>query len=117
MGLLNWADLCVVATYLAGITWLGSRFYRRGSDMQEYLRGGRSMKWFPVALSILASKTSAISYLGVPAWSFRNNTALNLEYLTYLLAVPIVVWVFVPVYSRGNLFTAYEYLEKRFDVK
>src|SRR5262245_14368041 len=116
MGLLNWADLCVVACYLVGITWVGYRFYQRGTNMQEYLRGISSMKRFPVALSILASKTSAISYLGVPAWSFRNDTRLNMEYFTYLLPVPFVAWIFVPVYSRGNLFTAYEYLEQRFDL-
>jgi Na+/proline symporter len=117
MGLLNWIDLCVVAFYLVGITYLGSRFYQRQAGMQEYLRGSRSMKWFPVALSILAAKTSAISYLGVPAWSFQENTKLSMQYFTYLLAIPLVVWIFVPVYSKGNLFTAYEFLEQRFDIR
>jgi SSS family transporter len=117
MGLLNLLDFTVIVGYLAGITWIGSRFYRKNASMQEYLLGGRGMKWLPVALSIMAADTSAISYLGVPAWSFQQNMRLNQNILTYLLAIPIVILVFLPVYSRGNLFTAYQYLENRFDLR
>lgn len=117
MGLLNLLDLIVIIGYLAGITWIGARFYRRNANMQEYLLGGQGMKWLPVALSILAADTSAISYLGVPAWSFQQNMRLNQNILTYLLAIPIVIFLFLPVYSRRNLFTAYQYLENRFDLR
>jgi SSS family transporter len=75
------------------------------------------MRWFPVALSILAADTSAISYLGYAGWSFRENVRYNLNIFTYLLAIPIVIVVFLPIYSRGNLYTAYQYLETRFDLR
>jgi Na+/proline symporter len=117
MGLLDLLDFTVIVGYLAGITWIGSRFYRKNANMQEYLLGGQGMKWLPVALSILAADTSAISYLAVPAWSFQQNMRLNQNVFTYLLAIPIVILLFLPVYSRGNLFTAYQYLENRFDLR
>ncbi|MEW5979558.1 MAG: sodium/solute symporter [Acidobacteriota bacterium] len=117
MGLLSLLDLTVIVSYFAGITWIGARFYRKSAGMQEYLLGSRGMKWLPVALSILAADTSAISYLGVPAWSFQHDMKLNQNILTLLLAIPIVIWLFVPIYSRGNLFTAYQYLERRFDLR
>ncbi len=116
MGLLNAFDIGVIVFYIVGITVIGSRFYRKGTDMQEYLLGSKMMKWFPVALSIIAADTSAITYLGSPAWSFRENMKLNQIVLTYLLAIPIVVWLFLPIYSQGNLYTAYQYLERRFNL-
>ena len=69
--------------------------------MQEYLLGNKGMKWLPVALSILAADTSAVSYLGVPAWSFQENMRLNQNIFTYLLAIPIVIWLFLAhLFSR-----------------
>jgi len=116
MGLLNLLDLAVIVGYLVGITWIGARSYRKNSSMQEYLLGNKGMKWLPVALSILAADTSAVSYLGVPAWSYQENMRLNQNIFTYLLAIPIVIWLFLPIYSRGNLYTAYQYLESRFNL-
>ena len=117
MGLLNSLDLVVIISYLVGITVVGMRFYRKNTDMNEYLLGSKGMKWFPVALSILAADTSALTYLGVPAWSFRHDLKYNQWIFTYLIAVPIVIWLFLPIYSKGNLYTAYQYLERRFDVR
>lgn len=97
MGFLSWIDLTVLVLYLIGITWIGSRFYRKDAALREYLLGSQGMKWLPVALSILAADTSAISYLGVPAWSFREDMKLNQNILTYVLAIPIVIWFFLPV--------------------
>lgn len=117
MGLLNPLDLFVIVSYLVGITVLGMRFYRKNTDMHEYMLGSKAMKWFPVALSILAAETSALSYMGFPAWSFRENMKYNQQIFTYLIAIPIVICLFLPVYSRANLYTAYQYLERRFDLR
>lgn len=110
-------DIVVIVCYLMAITLIGSLFYRKDTAMQQYLLGSKRMKWFPVALSILAADTSAITYLGSPAWSFVADMKLNQQILTYLLAIPIVVLIFLPIYSRGDLYTAYQYLEYRFDLK
>jgi len=115
MKLLSPLDLMIIVLYLAGITWIGARFYRKDADLKEYLLGSNVMKWFPVALSILATDTSAITYLGSPAWAFQHDMKLSLGMLACFFAVPIVIWLFLPVYSKGNLYTGYQYLEKRFD--
>lgn len=117
MGLLNSLDLVVIISYLVGITVVGMRFYHKNTDMEEYLLGSKGMKWFPVALSILAADTSALTYLGFPAWSFRHDLKYNQMIFPYLIAVPIVIWLFLPIYSKGNLYTAYQYLERRFDLR
>jgi SSS family solute:Na+ symporter len=117
MGSLNLLDILVLLSYLLGITTIGSRFYHKNASMQEYLLGSKRMRWFPVALSIIAADTSAISYLGVPAWSFQHDLKLNQQIFTIVLAIPIVTWLFLPIYSRGNLYTAYQYLEERFDLR
>ncbi len=112
--MLNAWDFTVIALYLCGITMIGARFYKRGAGLQEYLLGSKAMGWLPVALSILAADTSAITYLGQPAWSFGHDLKLNQVILCYLIAIPIVMWLFLPVYSRLQLYTAYQYLETRF---
>lgn len=117
MGLLTPIDALVLISYLIGITLIGARFYRRKTDTQAYFLGDKNMKWLPVALSILAADTSAISYLGLPAWSFQENLRLNQSVFTYFLAIPLVIWIFVPTYSAGNLYTAYQFLERRFDLR
>jgi len=117
MGLLNSFDILIIICYLTGITWIGSRYYKKDAGLKEYLQGSKVMKWFPVALSIIAADTSAISYLGVPAWSFRVDMKLSMGIVAYLLAIPIAIRVFLPVFAKGNLFTAYEYLEQRFSLR
>jgi SSS family solute:Na+ symporter len=117
MGLLNSLDIVVIVAYLVGITTVAIRFYQKNTEMNEYLLGSRGMKWFPVALSILAADTSALTYLGFPAWSFRHDLKYNQMIFPYLIAVPIVIWIFLPIYSKGNLYTAYQYLGLRFDLR
>jgi len=117
MGLLNAFDLAIIICYLAGITWIGSRYYKKDTGLKDYLQGSKVMKWFPVALSIIAADTSAVSYLGVPAWSYREDMKLGMGIFAYLIAIPIVIAVFLPVFAKGNLFTAYQYLEQRFDLR
>jgi solute:Na+ symporter, SSS family len=96
MGLLNSLDLIVIGTYLMGITIIGMNFYRKSTGMNECWLGGKGMRWFPVALSVLAADTSAITYLGFPAWSFQHDLKYNQMVFPYLIAVPIVIWLFLP---------------------
>jgi Na+/proline symporter len=112
--LLTAADLAALVLYLVGITAVGLRFYHRDTGLKEFLLGSRSMGWLPVALSILAADTSAITYLGQPAWVFAHDMKLNQMILGYLVAIPILILVFLPAYSRQQLYTAYQFLENRF---
>jgi len=112
--LLTAADLAAIVLYLVGITAVGLRFYHRDTGLKEFLLGTRSMGWLPVALSILAADTSAITYLGQPAWVFAHDMKLNQMILGYLVAIPTLILVFLPAYSRQQLYTAYQFLENRF---
>ncbi|HZT31178.1 MAG TPA: sodium/solute symporter [Bryobacteraceae bacterium] len=110
-------DYFVITAYLFAIAAIGSSFYRRKSTAREYFLGGRAMSWLPVGISIIAADLSAITVMGSPAWAFRHNLELVWTSVGYPLAAPIAILVFVPFYSRLPLYTAYEYLERRFDLK
>ncbi len=109
-------DYVLVVGYLLMIAAIGSSFYRRKSTAKDYFLGGRSMSWLPVGISLVAADMSAITVMGAPAWGFKHNLELALLCLGYPLMAPIVIKLFVPFYSRLNLYTAYEYLEKRFSL-
>lgn len=110
------ADYVAVVLYLIAIAIFGSSFYRRNSSAREYFLGSRSISWLPAGISIIAADLSAISVMGAPAWSYKNNLELMWVSAGYPLVAPLVILVFVPFYSRLNLYTAYEYLERRFNL-
>ncbi|MCC6362601.1 MAG: sodium/solute symporter [Bryobacterales bacterium] len=109
-------DYVAVGLYLLAIAVIGSSFYRRGATAKEYFLGGRSMPWIAAGISIVAADLSAISVMGSPAWGYKNNLQLIWMPAAYPICAPIVILVFVPFYSKLNLYTAYEYLERRFSL-
>jgi SSS family transporter len=109
-------DYLVVVGYLCAIAAFGSSFYRRGTTAEEYFLGGRAMSWLPAGISIIAADLSAITIMGTPAWSYKHNLELVWAAAGYPLMAPLVLLIFVPFYANLNLFTAYEYLEKRFSL-
>ncbi|HEV2275565.1 MAG TPA: hypothetical protein VGR96_15445, partial [Acidobacteriaceae bacterium] len=112
----SFADSIGLTLYLVAIAAFGSSFYRRRTTAREYFLGGKSMGWLPIGISIVAADLSAISVMGTPAWVYKNNLTLLWVTVGYPLVAPIVILVFVPFYSRLNLYTAYEYLERRFNL-
>lgn len=110
-------DYAAVLCYLLAIAVFGSSFYRKNSTAREYFLGGRSMGWLPAGISIVAADLSAITIMGQPAWSFKHNLEIFWLALGYPLMAPVAILVFVPFYSKLNLYTAYEYLERRFDLR
>jgi SSS family solute:Na+ symporter len=110
-------EYALVLGYLLLVAGVGSAFYRKKSTSKEYFLGGRSIAWLPVGISIMAADLSAISVMGTPAWGYRHNLELLVAVFGYPLVAVIVIYVFIPFYSRLNLYTAYEYLEKRFDIR
>src|SRR5271157_4683666 len=111
------ADWAIVALYVAAVSTLGSLFYRKRTSAADYFLGGRRMRVLPVAISLVAADLSAISTMGKPAWGYDHNLELYLGTLAYFAAAPIVMYLFLPFYSRFNFFTGYQYLERRFDLK
>lgn len=110
-------DYLLLVLYLAVLTGIGIRYYRRTADSSDFFVGGRKMSWLPVAISIIASDTSAITLLGNPGYSYQSDIRLILYVLGYSAAAWLVIWIFIPFYCRLNMVTAYEYLERRFDVR
>ncbi|HWR13436.1 MAG TPA: sodium/solute symporter [Terriglobales bacterium] len=113
-GITEWA---ILGGYIAAISIIGSLFYRKKTSTGDFFLGGRNMRALPVAISLVAADMSAISYMGAPAWTYQNNLELVWSSWTYLFVAPAVMFLFMPFYSRFKFFTAYEYLERRFDLK
>jgi SSS family transporter len=109
-------DGIICIGYFLAITGLGAFFYRSQKSTKDFFLAGRSMGWLPVGLSLMATLTSGIGYIGSPAGSVEYGILTIWGLLAIPLSFPVVVWVFMPFYHRLNLYTAYEYLERRFDV-
>jgi SSS family transporter len=103
--------------YLTAITAVGVVFSRRQRDLGDYFLARQSMSWLPVGLSLMAALDSAIDYLMQPSSTIRYGLILLFGTTSWLFLYPWVAHVTLPFYRRLNYFTAYEYLEARFDVR
>ena len=108
-------DIAAVSAYLLVILGIGFVFGRRQSRREFFLAGG-SMGWLTVGLSVMATLFSSNSFVFYPSAAFGDSLRIGLSLIAFLLMTPIVIWVFIPVYARLELETAYEYLEMRFHV-
>src|ERR1700681_420878 len=111
---MRWIDLGVIVVYLAGITWFGTRFRESQKTLKDYLLGGRSAPWWAISLSIVSAETSTLTIVGTPALSFGGNMGFLQIVLGYLAARIVIVTLLLPHYFRGELFTAYELMRRRF---
>jgi SSS family transporter len=114
---LSTADLVIVAAYIAAMTVMGAWFTRRQKDLKAYFVGGRNVGWFMVLVSIVATETSAVTFLSVPGLAYNpergNLTFLQLA-LGYIVGRCLVAWLLLPLYMRGELFSAYQVLREKF---
>jgi SSS family transporter len=108
-------DIVAVCLYLSVMVGLGIRFGRHQSR-REFLVAGRSMGWLPVGLSVMATLFSSNSFVFYPSAALGNGLRIGMSLVAFSLMTPIVIWVFIPVYARLKVETAYEYLELRFHV-
>ncbi len=107
-------DLAIVIAYLLGVTALGMHFRRGQRNAGDYFLGGRSAPWWALAFSIVATETSTLTIIGTPAISYAGNLAFLQLVFGYLLGRLLVVLLLLPGYFRGEYFTAYALIEKRF---
>lgn len=110
-------DVLIVLAYLAALTAMGVYFSRRQQSLDGFLVAGRSMGWLPVGLSLMAALNSGIDYLTQPAATIRFGLVLLVGIASWIVLYLWVARVVVPFYSRLKYYTAYEYLEARFDVR
>jgi SSS family transporter len=111
---MRYFDLGVVLLYLVGITWFGARFRTSQKTLKDYFLGGRSAPWWAIAFSIVSAETSTLTVIGTPALAFTGNYGFLQVVLGYLLARVIISVLFLPQYFRGEMFTAYELMQRRF---
>ncbi len=111
------ADLAVIALYLAGITWFGARFRHTQKSLKDYYLGGRTAPWWAIALSIVSAETSTLTIIGTPSLAFAGNLGFLQVVFGYLLARVVISTLFLPHYFRGEMFTAYELIGRRFGVR
>jgi solute:Na+ symporter, SSS family len=107
-------DLAVIAAYLIAITWFGARFRHGQKNLRDYFLGGRTAPWWAISLSIVSAETSTLTIVGTPALSFGGNLGFLQIVFGYLLARIFISLLFLPQYFRGDLFTAYELMRRRF---
>ena len=110
-------DAIIVVVYLAALTGVGVYFSRRQRSLDDFFLAHQSMSWLPVGLSLMAALDSAIDYLMQPSSTIKYGLLLVTGITSWLFLYPWVTRVTLPFYRRLNYFTAYEYLEARFDVR
>src|SRR5580658_4895548 len=111
---MRWLDLAVIAVYLAAITWFGARFRRSQHSLKDYFLGGQNVPWWAIAPSIVSAETSTLTVIGTPVLSFQGNFGFLQVVFGYLLARIVIAALFLPAYFRGEMFTAYELMRRRF---
>jgi SSS family transporter len=116
-------DLAIVLIYLLAVTALGMKFRRRRQNVvvsgneavsRDYFLGGRTAPWWALAFSIVATETSTLTIVGTPAISYGSNLTFLQLVFGYLLGRALIVLLLLPGYFRGEFFTAYALIEKRF---
>ena len=109
-------DLVIIFGYLAGITLFGVWFSRGQRTTRDYFLGDRTVPWWAIAASIVATETSTVTFISVPGVAFARNG--NFQFLQlvlgYLLGRVVISLLFIPSYFRGELLTVYQLLERRF---
>jgi SSS family solute:Na+ symporter len=111
---LTWVDYVVIAGYLLAITAFGSWFAKFQKTTRDYFITGRSVPWWAICFTVVATETSTLSFIGVPAGAYAGNMTFLQLPLGYICGRFLVSWLFIPAYFRGELFTSYELLQHRF---
>src|SRR3954469_10794475 len=111
---LNALDFVVIVAYLVGITLLGMYVGRRQRDAKDYFVADREIPWWAVLFSIVASETSALTFISIPGLAYLTNLGFLQVAGGYILGRIVVATVLLPRYYQGDLVTAYTLLETRF---
>ena len=111
---LNKLDFAIIALYLAGITLFGLRFRKKQRSLRDYFLAGREIPWWAIALSIVAAETSTLTIISIPGLAYDTNFTFLQVILGYIIGRVVISFVLLPHYFRGDLYTAYEVIERRF---
>ncbi|MCA1626851.1 MAG: sodium:solute symporter, partial [Acidobacteria bacterium] len=116
---MSYLDLAIIVAYLIGITLFGVWFSGKQETTRDYFLGDRTVPWWAIAASIVATETSTITFISVPGIAFARGG--NFQFLQlvfgYMLGRIVISLLFIPSYFRGELLTVYQLLERRFGLK
>ena len=107
-------NYCVLGVYLAGMVGIGVLFSGRQKTTEDYFLAGRNMPWLVVGMSMFASLTSAVTYMGVPAMAYSDNVSIFFGVMVSPIVAPILIFTFYPIYRRLGVTTSYEYIDHRY---
>lgn len=114
MQILDWIVLSITLLFIV----LYGTWKTRGSEsVEQYIKGGNETKWWTIGLSVMATQASAITFLSTPGQAFHSGMGFVQFYFGLPIAMVIICLVFIPIYHKLKVYTAYEYLESRFDLK
>ena len=111
---LNHTDFAIIALYLAGITLFGLRFRKKHRSLRDYFLAGRDIPWWAIALSIVAAETSTLTIISIPGLAYDTNFTFLQVVMGYVVGRIVISFLLLPHYFRGDLYTAYELIERRF---
>lgn len=110
-------DWIILSATLLFIVVYGTYVTRKNTNVGDYIKGGNDTKWWTIGLSVMATQASAITFLSTPGQAFHDGMGFVQFYFGLPIAMVIICLVFIPIYHRLKVYTAYEFLEGRFDVK
>lgn len=114
---MHWIDWTIVVAYLTWIVWTGLRLSRNTEKLEGYFLANRSLPWWAVGLSVMATQLSAITLVGTTGQGYAGGLSFVQFYFGLPVAMVILSVTLVPFFHRAKVYTAYEYLEQRFDSK
>lgn len=114
MELLDWIVLSITLVFIVGY---GTYVTRKNASVDDYIRGGNDTKWWTIGLSVMATQASAITFLSTPGQAFHSGMGFVQFYFGLPIAMVVICMVFIPIYHQLKVYTAYEFLENRFDLK
>src|SRR5215467_4794069 len=107
-------DVAIIAVYLVCITLFGLKFRKSQRSLRDYFLADRNIPWWAISLSIVAAETSTLTIISIPGLAYDTDFSFLQIVLGYLLGRIIICAILLPHYFRGELFTAYELMERRF---
>lgn len=114
---LHLVDWIILSVTLIFIVVYGTHVTRKNTNVKEYIKGGNDSKWWTIGLSVMATQASAITFLSTPGQAFHSGMGFVQFYFGLPIAMIIICLVFIPIYHKLKVYTAYEFLEGRFDLK
>ena len=111
---LSHLDLAIIAAYLVGITLFGIRFRKKQRTLRDYFLAGRDIPWWAIALSIVAAETSTLTIISIPGLAYDSNLTFLQVVMGYVVGRILISFVLLPHYFKGDLYTAYQLIERRF---